>query len=72
MAEDKKKHWMQGAVNPAHKGDFAAKAKAAGMSTAAYAHKVASDPNASALLKKQANLALVFMASNRRKRAMHK
>lgn len=41
-------------INPAHKGEFTAKAKAAGMSVAEYAKKMASSPNASTKTKKQA------------------
>ena len=44
-------------LNPANKGKFTAKAKAAGMGTQAYAKKVLSDPNASAETRKQANFA---------------
>jgi hypothetical protein len=39
------------------KGEFSAKAKAAGMSTLEYANKVLSDDKASPELKKQANFA---------------
>ena len=41
-------------INPAHKGLFTAKAKAAGMSVAAYADKMANSPTASPATKKQA------------------
>lgn len=45
-------------INPAHKGDFTRKAKAAGMSVQAYAAKVlAPGSKASAATKKQANFA---------------
>ncbi|NNN07802.1 MAG: hypothetical protein HKL85_01245 [Acidimicrobiaceae bacterium] len=44
-------------INPAHKGKFTAKAKAAGMSVQAYASKVLKDPKASPTLKKEANFA---------------
>ena len=55
----KKKNWIAGAVkNP---GAFSAKAKAAGMSTAAYANKVTKKGSkASATTKRQANLAKTF------------
>ncbi len=54
MAE---KHWMAGAFKNAH-GQFKAKAKRAGMSTAAYARK---EEHAPGRLGKQARLALVGM-----------
>lgn len=41
-------------------GAFSAKAKAAGMSTSAYASKEANDPNADTRTKRQANLAQTF------------
>ena len=45
-------------INPAHKGEFTAKAKKAGMSVQAYAKKVlAPGSKASAATKKQANFA---------------
>ena len=45
-------------INPAHKGEFTAKAKAAGMSVQAYAAKVLKPGSgASASTKKQANFA---------------
>ncbi len=50
--------WMQGAVK--RPGAFRAKAQKAGMSTAAYAKKVANDPNASTRTKRQAALARTF------------
>ena len=53
-------HYEEGGkikLNPANKGKFTAKAKAAGMGTQAYAKKVLSDPNASAETRKQANFA---------------
>lgn len=51
-------NWMAGAVK--RPGAFRAKAKAAGMSTQAYAKKVANDPNASTRTKRQAALARTF------------
>ena len=53
------KKWIQGAVK--RPGVFSAKAKKAGMSTAAYAKKVLREGSkASARTKKQANLAQTF------------
>jgi hypothetical protein len=51
--------WMQDAVKPSHEGKFSAKAKRAGMSTAAYATKEQHAPGA---LGKEARLARVFAA----------
>jgi hypothetical protein len=51
------KKWIAGATKNAH-GQFAAKAKRAGMSTRAYANAHKSD---SGLLGKQARLALTLM-----------
>jgi hypothetical protein len=49
-------NWIKGAIK--HPGVFKAKAKAAGMSTAAYASKVTSSGSkASTQIKRQANLA---------------
>lgn len=59
----KPKKWIQGATKNAH-GQFAAKAKAAGMSTRAYAQ---SKKNASGVLGKQARLALTLMGMNKKK-----
>ena len=63
-----KKKWIQGAIkNP---GAFKAKAKKAGMSTAAYADKVTGPKSkASATTKRQANLAktLAKMRSKKKK-----
>lgn len=50
--------WMQSAVK--RPGAFTRKAKAAGMSTSAYAEKVKNDPNASTRTKRQAALARTF------------
>ena len=44
-------------INPANKGKFTAKAKAAGMGVQAYARKVLASKNASPATKKQANFA---------------
>ncbi len=54
-------HWMQNAVK--RPGAFRKKAQAAGMSTAAYARKVKSDPHASTRTKRQAALARTFAKS---------
>ncbi len=51
------KDWMAGAVKPSRKGVFGAKAKAAGMSTQAYAAK---EKNAPGKLGKEARLAQTF------------
>lgn len=47
--------WIQGAIK--RPGAFRAKARAHGMSTQAYARKVANDPHASTRTKRQAALA---------------
>ncbi len=49
-------HWIAGAIK--HHGAFRAKAKAAGMSTEAFAHK---HKSSGGLIGKQANLALTLM-----------
>jgi hypothetical protein len=60
-------NWMKDAVNPAHKGDFTRKAKAAGMGTQAFASKVlGADSGASTQTKRQANLARTFSRFHRR------
>ena len=51
------KNWIAGATKNAH-GQFSAKAKAAGMSTRAYANKM---KNAEGRTGKQARLALTLM-----------
>jgi hypothetical protein len=54
-------HWMQKVTSKMDKGAFSAKAKRAGMSTAAYASKVTKKgSHASAKTKKQATLAKTF------------
>jgi hypothetical protein len=58
----KTKKWIQGATKNAH-GQFAAKAKAAGMSTRAYAQ---AKKNAPGVLGKQARLALTLMSTNKK------
>lgn len=60
-----KKNWIAGATKNAH-GQFAAKAKKAGMSTAAYANKVIASKTASPTLKKQARLAKTLMRVGKR------
>lgn len=60
-------NWIAEATSR-HKGAFAAKAKAAGMSTSAYAKSMAGSPNASASTKKQAVLAKTLMAMHRHKK----
>jgi hypothetical protein len=52
-----KKRWISGAVKPENKGKFAAKAAAAGKSTAEYAEEKA---HAGGTLGKEANLAKTF------------
>lgn len=60
-----KKHWMAKAFSNSH-GQFKAKAKAAGMSTAAYAAK---ESGAKGKLGKQARLAKVgIRLANRKKK----
>ena len=54
------KKWMQKAFSNSH-GQFSAKAKKAGMSTGAYASKVAKSPTATTHAKRQANLAKLGM-----------
>ena len=56
-----KKKWMKSAIDPAHKGDFKAKAKAAGESTRAFAKEHEHSPG---LLGKQARLATTLMGAN--------
>lgn len=52
------KNWIKGAINPAHKGAFKAKAKKAGKSTGAYARQVLrGDSGASHETQMQARLA---------------
>lgn len=56
MARGSNDHWMEKAFANSH-GQFKAKSKAHGESTAAYADKESHDPNASTKTKRQANLA---------------
>lgn len=58
MADRPKKKWIQGAINPSHKGEFKAKAEKAGMSTRAFAEK---EKGTGGTTGKQANLALTLM-----------
>jgi hypothetical protein len=57
--------WMQKAFSGSH-GQFKAKAEKAGMSTGAYASKVAKSPSASTHEKRQANLAKLGMKYGKR------
>lgn len=66
----RKRRWMSGAVNPAHRGALTAKAKAAGMSVPAFAARaVAPGSRASTLTKQQANFARVAARVRRRRRS---
>ena len=66
--EPKKSKWIKGAVKPSHKGLFKAKAKAAGMSTAAYAEKEKDAPGA---LGKEARLAKEFAGMRKKRSVLH-
>lgn len=55
MAEKK---WIQGAVHPEREGEFRAKAKAAGQTTAAYARAVLKRKGINKKLRGQAQFAL--------------
>ena len=69
MAAKKKGKWIAGATKNAH-GQFAAKAKAAGKTTAEYAEEKAHAPG---LLGKQARLAETLMGlSHKHKKALGK
>lgn len=57
----KKKHFIKAAINPEHKGQFKAKAEAAGKSTHEYAEEKKGDKG---LVGKQARLALTLMGMN--------
>jgi hypothetical protein len=57
--------WIQGAIK--RPGAFRAKAQKAGMSTQAYARKVANDPRASTRTKRQAALARTLGKMSHRK-----
>ena len=59
-----KKHWIQDAVPEKNKGKFSAKARRAGMSTIAYAHKEAKAPGK---LGEEARFAARMIGYNRRK-----
>lgn len=52
------KKWIKSAINPAHKGEFRAKAEHAGESTKAFAEEHKDDGDKTG---KQANLALTLM-----------
>jgi len=70
MAKRKrKKKWIQKAVPPSRRGIFARKAKAAGMSTAAYARKVLKKGSrARKATKRQARLSQTLARMRRRRR----
>ena len=55
---DKKRNWIKKAINPEHKGQFRAKAEAAGKTTREYAKE---KENAPGVLGKQARLAETLM-----------
>lgn len=61
----KRKNWIKKAVPESHKGDFSAKAKAAGKTTREYAAEHASD---SGRLGKQARLAETLMGMPHKKK----
>ena len=62
------KHWIQDAINPAHRGVFSAKAKSAGKGTAEFAHIVLKPKShASAPTKRQASLALTLMRMSKKR-----
>lgn len=65
MADGKKK-WIKGAINPAHKGVFKAKAEAAGKTTREYATEHAGD---SGKTGEQSRLAETLMGMHRKARA---
>lgn len=69
MADKKKKKWIKAAIDPAHKGEFKAKAEAAGQSTLAYADKHASDAGKTG---KQARLAKTLIGMHSGKKASNK
>jgi hypothetical protein len=62
------KNWIKGAINPAHKGQFKAKAEAAGETTAQYAADVtAPGSQADSTTRAQGFLAKNLMHLNRKK-----
>ena len=61
--------WMKEAVEPSHKGLFAAKARRAGYSTEGYAKK---EENAPGSLGREARLAEVFERERPKKKAKKK
>jgi len=68
MAKKKKKKWIQSAVK--RPGAFGAKAKKAGMTTAAFSRKVlASGSRYSARTKRQARLAQTLTKMRRKKKS---
>ncbi len=59
------KSWIKGAINPAHKGQFAAKAEKAGKTTEAFARE---HEHAPGKLGEQARLALTLMGMSHSKK----
>ena len=68
MAAKKKKGFIKKATSNAQ-GQFAAKAEHAGMSTAAYANKMANSPSADPKTKKQAQLAKTLIKLGKKKKS---
>lgn len=60
----KKKNWIKGAINPAHKGAFSAQAQHAGMSTHAFAEK---EKDAPGVTGRRARLALTLAKLNHKR-----
>lgn len=65
---EKRKKWISKAIKPSHKGEFRAKAEAAGKSTREYAAEKAS---AGGTLGKEARLAETLMGMNHGKSKMY-
>jgi hypothetical protein len=61
---DKKKRWIQKAIPASHKGRFAAKAKAAGETTKAFAQE---HKDSGGTLGKEATLALTLMGMHKKR-----
>lgn len=61
-----KKNWIKKAINPAHKGQFRAKAERAGESTREFAQEHKGD---SGKTGKQARLALALMGAAKKKKS---
>lgn len=68
MDTPKKKGWIKKAVNPAHRGEFKAKAEAAGETTREFAKEKAGAPGK---LGAQARLASTLMGMSK-KRSLYK